>query len=155
MRSNKIKGTSGIEYFIVIVLLISFLIIGVVMASSVFHFAILPAGIISTGSGSPVPCNASIASINGKPNEFNVSVSDGSLGLIYKVYMNNVDSSHPNALELVGNYSVGTSDFFRQVTISDRSINTVVIANTTGSNVSIDGVKYTAGGQCEAEIFAT
>ena len=41
MRSNKVKGASAVEYFIVVILLISFLVIGVVFAEH--------------GTGEPLP----------------------------------------------------------------------------------------------------
>lgn len=157
MCCNKVKGASGIEYFIVIILLISFLIIGVVIASSVFHFAIFPAGRISSSSGSPLPCSINVTNISNanNPNTFKIEVSDGSLGLVYKIYMNNVNSSNPSNIKAVGNYTVGINSFSKSFQIKNPGINTIIIGNTTGSNVSIDGVKYTAGGQCESEIYST
>ncbi len=155
MYSNKLRGTSGIEYFIVIILLISFLIIGVVIASSVFHFAILPSGIITSGSGSPVQCNASVVNVStvNHQNEFKITISDGSPGLVYSVYANNINSaSNPSSLVLIGNYTSGINTFSKTITIEDPSMNTIIIGNTTGSNVSIDGVIYSAGGECQTEI---
>jgi hypothetical protein len=157
MRSNKIKGSSAIETFIVIILFISFLVLGVVIASSVFHFSLLPTGIVSTGTGNPVPCSVNITNLStaSKPNVFHVSVSDGAVGLVYKVYMNNIIASDPGKIELVGNYSVGTSSFSKTFTPVDLSTNTVIIGNTSGSNVSVDGIVYKAGGKCEDEIFGS
>ncbi|MCL4391320.1 MAG: hypothetical protein M1284_00855 [Candidatus Parvarchaeota archaeon] len=154
MRGNKVKGASAVEYFIVVILLISFLVIGVVIASSVFHFALLPSGIITSGNGSPAPCTVNVTNISSPSsgNTFKITVSEGSPGLTYKVYMNNINGGDPSALELVGNYSVGISSFSREFTPVDSAINTIIIGNTTGSNVSIDGVKYSAGGTCEGEL---
>ena len=153
MYSNKIKGTSAVDYFIVIILLISFLIIGVVIASSVFHFAILPSGIIASGSGSPAACNANVTNIStpSKQNTFKITVSDGSPGLVYNVLGSNTQSK-PSAISRIGNYTAGLNLFSVDITIKNPGINTVIIGNTSGSNASIDGVKYSAGGTCETEI---
>ncbi len=155
MRSNKVKGASAVEYFIVVILLISFLVIGVVIASSVFHFAIFPSGVITSGSGSPVPCSATVTNVStaSKPNTFKITVSDGSPGLLYKVFASNTAKSP--SLSVIGNYTAGIDSFSTDLTIVNPSINTVIIGNTSGSNVSIDGVKYSAGGTCETEIFGS
>ena len=157
MRGNKVKGTSAVDYFIIVILLISFLIIGVVIASSVFHFALLPSGLITSGSGAPAPCTVNVTNVStlSNPNTFKITVSEGSPGLTYRVYMNNINSGDPSGLELIGNYSVGISSFSRDFTPADSAISTIIIGNTTGSNVSIDGVKYSAGGTCESEIFSS
>ena len=153
MRSNELKGTSLVDYFIVIILLISFLIIGVVIASSVFHFAILPSGIVNSGSGSPAPCNANVTNIStsSQQNRFKIVVSDGSPGLVYSVFASNLNSN-PSNIYRIGNYTAGINSFSGDFTIKDPSMNTIIIGNTSGSNVSIDGVKYSAGGTCETEI---
>ncbi|MCL5976093.1 MAG: hypothetical protein M1580_00655 [Candidatus Parvarchaeota archaeon] len=155
MRSNKVKGTSAVEYFIVVILLISFLVIGVVIASSVFHFAIFPSGVITSGSGSPVPCSANVTNIStpSKQNTFKITVSDGSPGLIYRVFASNTAKS--SSLSVIGNYTAGIDSFSTDLTIVNPNINTVIIGNTSGSNVSIDGVRYSAGGTCETEIFGS
>lgn len=155
MRSNKVKGASAVEYFIVVILLIAFLVIGVVIASSVFHFAILPSGVITSSSGSPVACSASVTNVStsSKQNTFEITVSDGSPGLIYRVFASNTNKNDPSALSVVGNYTAGINSFSVNLTIVDPGINTIIIGNTSGSNVSIDGVKYSAGGTCETEIF--
>ena len=160
MRSNKVNGTSAVEYFIVIILLISFLVIGVVIASSVFHFAILPAGVITSSSGSPVTCSANVTNIStsSEHNLFKITVSDGSPGLIYRVFASNINKNNkinPSALSFIGNYTAGINSFSTDITIVDPGINTVIIGNTSGSNVSIDGVKYSAGGTCKTEIFGS
>ena len=141
MRSNKVKGTSAVEYFIVVILLISFLVIGVVIASSVFHFAIFPSGVITSGSGSPVPCSANVTNIStpSKQNTFKITVSDGSPGLIYRVFASNTAKS--SSLSVIGNYTAGIDSFSTDLTIVNPNINTVIIGNTSGSNVSIDGVR--------------
>ena len=155
MCSNKVKGTSAVEYFIVVILLIAFLVIGVVIASSVFHFAILPSGIITSGSGSPVACSANVTNVSTpyKQNTFKITVSDGSPGLIYRVFANNINKNDPSALSAIGNYTAGINSVSINLTIVDPKINTIIIGNTSGSNVSIDGVKYSAGGTCETEIY--
>lgn len=157
MRSNKIKGASEVEYFIKIILFISFLILGLAIASSVFHFSLLPSGVISSGNGTPSPCIVNVTNISttANPNTFKVSVYEGTPGLLYKVYMNNVNGADPSEVEPVGNYSVGVNSFSKTVKILDTTINTIVLGNTSGSKVSIDGIVYTAGGTCESEIFST
>lgn len=156
MCSDKLKGTSGVEYFIVIILLLSFLIMGVVIANSVFHFAILPSGVITSGSGSPVPCNASAENISSSAAQhvFKITVAEGSPGLVYKVYANNINKDY-QSLSLIGSYTSGLDSFSGNITIYDPAVNTVIIGNTSGSNVSIDGVKYSPGGTCETEIFGS
>ncbi|MCL4397226.1 hypothetical protein M1494_02670 [Candidatus Parvarchaeota archaeon] len=151
------KGASAVEYFIVVILLIAFLVIGVVIASSVFHFAILPSGLITSGSGSPVACSANVTNVStpSKQNTFKITVSDGSPGLIYTVFVSNTAKSDPSSLSVIGNYTAGINSLSTDITIIDPSINTVIIGNTSGSNVSIDGVKYSPGGTCETEIFGS
>ncbi len=56
---------------------------------------------------------------------------------------------------MIGNYTAGVSSFSTDLTIANPSINTVIIGNTSGSNVSIDGIKYSPGGTCETEIFGS
>ncbi|MGC8533046.1 MAG: hypothetical protein ACP5MV_00210 [Candidatus Parvarchaeum sp.] len=155
MRSNEVKGASAVEYFIVVILLIAFLVIGVVIASSVFHFAIFPSGVITSGSGSPVACSVNVTNIStpSKQNTFKITVSEGSPGLIYKVFASNTAKSA--SLSIIGNYTAGISSFSTDLTIANPSINTVIIGNTSGSNVSIDGIKYSPGGTCETEIFGS
>ena len=155
MHSNKINGTSAVDYFIVIILLIAFFVIGVVITSSVFHFAILPSGLIAGGSGSPVACNANVTNIstNSKQNTFKITVSEGSPGLIYNVFASNTVQSNPSSLSRIGNYTAGINSFSEDLTIINAEINTVIIGNTSGSTVSIDGIKYSAGGTCETEIL--
>ena len=155
MYSNKINGTSAVDYFIVIILLIAFFVIGVVITSSVFHFAILPSGLIAGGSGSPVACNANVTNIstNSKQNTFKITVSEGSPGLIYNVFASNTVQSNPSSLSRIGNYTAGINSFSEDLTIINAEINTVIIGNTSGSTVSIDGIKYSAGGTCETEIL--
>ena len=154
MRGDKINGTSAVEYFVVVILLIAFLVIGVVIASSVFHFAIFPSGIITSGSGSPTACSANITNVStpSKQNTFKVTVSEGSPGLIYEVFASNTVQSNPSSLSKIGNYTAGINSFSTDLTIINPKINTIIIGNTSGSNVSIDGVKYSAGGTCETEI---
>jgi len=155
MHSDKVKGASAVEYFIVVILLIAFLVIGVVIASSVFHFAILPSGAITSGSGSPAPCSVNVTNVSTttKPNTFKIMVSDGSPGLIYRVFASNTAKS--SSLSLIGNYTSGVNSFSVNLTVATPSRNTIIIGNTSGSNVSIDGVRYTAGGTCETEILGS
>jgi hypothetical protein len=154
MRGNKINGTSAVDYFIIIILLISFFVIGVVITSSVFHFAILPSGLITGGSGSPVACNINITNIStgSEPNTFKITVSEGSPGLVYNVFASNT-VNNPSALSRIGNYTAGLNSFSDDLPINNPGINTVIIGNTTGSKVSVNGVKYSAGGTCETEIL--
>ncbi|MEM0143073.1 MAG: hypothetical protein QXL94_03865 [Candidatus Parvarchaeum sp.] len=154
MRCNEMKGASAVEYFIVVILLIAFLVIGVVIASSVFHFAIFPSGVITSGTGSPVICNVNITNIStaSKQNTFKITVSEGSPGLVYKVFANNVLQSSPDTISEIGNYTAGINSFSKDLTLIDPNINTIIIGNTSGSNVSVDGVKYSAGGTCQTEI---
>jgi len=160
MHSNKVKGASAVEYFIVVILLISFLIIGVVIASSVFHFAIFPSGVITSGSGSPVACSANVTNIStsSQHNLFKITVSDGSPGLLYRVFASNTNRSNknnPSALSFIGNYTAGINSFSAEITIVNTNLNAVIIGNTSGSNVSVDGVKYSAGGTCGTEILSS
>lgn len=155
MRSDEIKGASAVEYFIVVILLIAFLVIGIVIASSVFHFAIFPAGVITSGSGSPVACSVNVTNVstNSEPNTFKVTVSEGSPGLIYKVFASNTAKSA--SLSIIGNYTAGINSFSTDLTVKNPDINTIIIGNTSGSNVPIDGIKYSPGGTCETEIYGS
>ena len=58
-------------------------------------------------------------------------------------------------MSFIGNYTAGINSFSAEITIVNTNLNAVIIGNTSGSNVSVDGVKYSAGGTCETEILSS
>ncbi len=143
-------GTSTIDYIIIMVLLISFVVIGILVASSVFHFSLLAIGQTNPSlTGSPAQCNISAVNVSTptKTDYFRVTVSEGSPGLNYSVYAEIPPLTGP---VFAGAYFVGSSIFSQDFQLQPG--NNIFIGNTTGSSVEIGGQTYKSGGFCESIV---
>ena len=148
MRSRGLnkKGSTSVEKVVVIIILVAFVVIAFVILSNVFHFSLLSLGkSVPTLTSQPADCGLTII------NQFNtsqsciytLSVSDGSPGLTYTLY-NNVSGK-------IQSYVAGASTIEWNATLTKGPTQRyyLYVCNTSGSNVSIDGSFYSAGGSAD------
>ncbi|MCL4398985.1 hypothetical protein M1293_00520 [Candidatus Parvarchaeota archaeon] len=145
MRRNDLssrKGSTTIETIVIVIIVVAFSVLVILIAVFVYHMSLPLSSPVPSLSQSPAKCQITPYNIStsSAPNEFAISAYDGSLGVLYNVYM-----IYSGVTSKIGNYTVGINTFNKTLTL--QSGTTEFLCNTTGISPSSGKYTYGPGGE--------